>query len=212
MKRHEPLPNRWYGHFCFVATGGAACVDTTVVELMNACPSALKSRIMHMVPIRLTREVVHAHRHKGFTLEGDTMPRGSIPDAFHDLLESTAFASVSTLGRTGEPQVNPVWFLWTGTQIQIGLMPGTQKCVNLVRDQRIEIAIAHPDNPYSYLEVRGHTGPLEPDVDDAVFNAVSTKYTGAPFSLEDEGTARFVATVIVARYTFQDSDGIPTPT
>lgn len=139
------------------------------------------------------------------------MPKGPIPDVFHDLLESTAFAFVSTLGKTGEPQVTPVWFLWTGSRIQIGLTPATQKYVNLVRDQRIAIAIAHPDNPYRYLEVRGHIGPLEPDVDDAVFNAISTKYTGGPFSLEDEGTARFVAAVIVDRYTFQDSDGIPSP-
>ncbi len=138
------------------------------------------------------------------------MPKGPIPETFYDLLESTAFAFVSTLGKTGEPQVNPVWFLWTGSHIQIGLMSGTQKYVNLVCDHRIAIAIAHPDNPYRYLEVRGRIGPIEPDLDDAVFTAISTKYTGGPFSLEEEGTARFVATVEVERYTFQDSDGIPT--
>lgn len=138
------------------------------------------------------------------------MPRGSIPETFHDLLESKAFAFVSTLGKNGEPQVNPIWFLWTGTEIKIGLMSGTQKYVNLVRDKRIAIAITHPDNPYRYLEVRGHVRPIESDTDDAIFNAISTKYTGGPFSLEDEGTARFVATVEVERYTFQDSDGIPT--
>ncbi len=140
------------------------------------------------------------------------MPRGPIPATFHGLLASTAFAFVSTLGKTGEPQVNPVWFLWTGTHIQIGLMAGAQKYVNLVRDRRIAIAIAHPDNPYRYLEVRGHIGPIKPDIDDAVFTAISTKYTGGPFSLEEEGIARFVATVEVERYTFQDSDGIPSPT
>lgn len=139
------------------------------------------------------------------------MPRGQIPEAFHDLLESTAFAFVSTLGKSGQPQVNPVWFIWTGTHIQIGLMAGTQKHVNLDRDSRIAIAIAHPDNPYRYLEVRGRIGPIEADIDDAVFTAISTKYTGGPFSLEEGGTARFVATVEVERYTFQDSDGIPTP-
>ncbi len=139
------------------------------------------------------------------------MPKGPIPETFNHLLESTAFAFVSTLGKTGAPQVNPIWFIWTGTHIQIGLMPGTQKYVNLVRDDRIAIAIAHPDNPYRYLEVRGQVRPLEPDVDDAVFNAISIKYTGGPFSLEAVGTARFVGTVEVDRYTFQDSDGIPSP-
>lgn len=140
------------------------------------------------------------------------MPRGPIPETFHDLLESKAFAFVSTLGKSGEPQVIPVWFLWTGTEIQIGLMSGTQKYVNLIRCRRIAIAIVHPDNPYRYLEVRGHIKPIEPDTDDAIFNAISTKYTGGPFSLEEEGTARFIATVEVERYTFQESVDIPSVT
>jgi PPOX class probable F420-dependent enzyme len=107
--------------------------------------------------------------------------------------------------------VNPVWFFWNGTHIQIGLMARTQKYVNLMRDPRIAIAIAHPDNPYRYLEVRGRIRPIEPDIDDAVFTSISTKYTGGPFSLEEEGTARFVGTIEVEGYTFQDSDGIPSP-
>jgi len=138
------------------------------------------------------------------------MPKGPIPESFHDLLASTAFAFASTLGKSGQPQVNPVWFIWTGTHIQIGLLAGTQKLANLRRDPRIAIAIAHPDNPYRYLEVRGRIGPIEPDIDDAVFTAISTKYTGGPFSLEEEGVERFVATVEVEHHTFQDSDGIPT--
>lgn len=139
------------------------------------------------------------------------MPKGPIPESFHDLLESTAFAFVATLGKGGEPQVSPVWFLWNGAQIQIVLLAGSQRHVNLERDQRIAIAIAHPHHPYRYLEVRGRVDAIEPDADDAVFTAISTKYTGGPFSLEPEGTTRFVATVMVERHTFQDSDGIPSP-
>ncbi len=140
------------------------------------------------------------------------MPKGPIPISFHDLLESNAFAFVSTLGKGGEPQVSPVWFLWDGVRIQIGLLAGSQRHVNLERDQRIAIAIAHPDNPYRYLEVRGRVGAIEPDIDDTVFTAISTKYTGGPFSLESEGTAHYVATVEVERHTVQDSDGIPSTT
>ncbi len=140
------------------------------------------------------------------------MPRGPIPEAFHDLLESKAFAFVSTLGTGGEPHVNPVWFIWSGSHIQISLMPGTQKHLNLTRDPRIAVAITHPANPYRYLEVRGRIRPTEHDTNDAVFNAISTKYTGGVFSLEEARTDRFVATVEVERYTFQDSQGIPSAT
>lgn len=140
------------------------------------------------------------------------MPKGPIPASLHYVLESTAFAFVSPSGESKENQVNPVRFFWTGMRIQIGLMPGMQKQVNRARDQRIAFTIAHPGNPYRYLEVRGHSGPLEYDVDDAIFNAISTKYAGGPMVLKAEGTARIGVTIIVDKYTFQDSDGIPSPT
>ena len=36
----------------------------------------------------------------------------TVPKEFHPLLESTAVAFVSTLGRDGEPQTTPLWFLF----------------------------------------------------------------------------------------------------
>ena len=137
------------------------------------------------------------------------MPKGPIPTEFHDLLESRAFAFVSTLGKSGEPQVNPIWFLWDGSQIRFGVLEGRQKYRNLVRDNRIAIAIANPDNPYRYLEVRGRVVNIAPDEDDAVFNAISLKYTGVPFNPDQEPFARFVATVEVERHTFQQPDDAP---
>jgi PPOX class probable F420-dependent enzyme len=137
------------------------------------------------------------------------MPRGAIPGSFHDLLESRAFAFVSTLGKDGEPQVTPIWFLWDGYRLRFGVLEGRQKYRNLVRDNRIAIAIAHPANPYRYLEVRGRVTELVEDVNDAVFNAVSLKYTGQPFDASRETSARYVATVEVERHTFQDPSDAP---
>ena len=140
------------------------------------------------------------------------MPRGAIPESFHDLLESRAFAFVSTLGKGGEPQVTPIWFLWDGDRLRFGVLEGRQKYRNLERDNRIAIAIAHPANPYRYLEVRGRVTELVEDVNDTVFNAVSLKYTGQPFDASKESLARFVATVEVERHTFQDPSEAPEKT
>ena len=137
------------------------------------------------------------------------MPKGPIPAAFHDLLESTAFAFVSTLGKAGEPQVNPIWFLWDGEHILLSLMEGKQKYLNLERDPRIAIAIAHPSDPYRYLEVRGRVASIALDKDDVVFEAISTKYTGSTFNLEPPDTRRYVATVEVERHTYQEPVSIP---
>jgi len=139
------------------------------------------------------------------------MPRGPIPPEFLGLLDSQAFAFVATLGKTGEPQVSPVWFLWDGEQVNISLAEGQQRFLTLTRDSRIAVAIAHPADPYRYLDIRG-TVTLEPDVDGAVFNAVSRKYTGGEFSLEPPETVRYVARVSVERHTFQPPVNLPPPT
>jgi PPOX class probable F420-dependent enzyme len=136
-------------------------------------------------------------------IQGDsTMPKGPIPPEFHDLLESDAFAFVSTLGKGGEPQVNPVWFIWDGSHILVSLYEKAQKYVNLTRDNRVAVAITHSANPYRYVEVRGRV-VIEPDRDDEVFKTISAKYTGGEYSAEPAGTTRYVGRIEVERYTFQ---------
>ena len=130
------------------------------------------------------------------------MPAGPVPSEFQGLLESRAFAFVSTLGKEGAPQVNPIWFTWDGQNVLISLMEGIQKYVNLQRDNRIAVAIAHPSDPYRYLELRG-TARIEPDAGNEVFTAISTKYTGSAFSLEPPDNVRYVARIEVERYTAQ---------
>ena len=131
------------------------------------------------------------------------MPKGPIPERFHHLLESDGFAYVSTIGKQGEPQTNPIWYWWDGKNILISLYPGSQKFENLKRDPRISVAISHPTDPYRYVEARGRV-TIEPDEGDAVFSRISRKYTGGDYSAEEEGTPRFVARVEVARHTFQE--------
>jgi PPOX class probable F420-dependent enzyme len=136
-------------------------------------------------------------------IQGDnSMPKGPIPSEFHDLLDSGAFAFVSTIDKDGEPQVNPVWYIWDGTHILISLYERAQKYVNLKRNNRVAVAIANPANPYRYVEARGHV-VIEPDRDDEVFEAISAKYTGGEYNAEPPGTKRYVGRIEVERYTFQ---------
>ena len=132
------------------------------------------------------------------------MPAGPVPDSFHDILESRAFAFVATLGPQGEPQVTPIWFLWDGEHILLSLWDNKQKFRNLKRDARIAIAFADIANPYRYIEVRGRIERFEHDPNGAVSASISTKYTGRAGDAEEPGATPFVATVAVERYTFQD--------
>lgn len=45
-----------------------------------------------------------------------------IPTEFHGLLSSRAVAIVGTIGKHGEPQVTPIWFLLTMPTLAIWLL------------------------------------------------------------------------------------------
>src|SRR5579883_2409391 len=77
-----------------------------------------------------------------------------IPEQFADILESSALASMATVGPKGEPQVSTVLFAWNGTQLIFSMHRSRQKHRNLSRDPRIAVNISDPANPYRSLEIR----------------------------------------------------------
>jgi PPOX class probable F420-dependent enzyme len=129
-----------------------------------------------------------------------------IPDDFQPLLASTAVALVSTLGRHGEPQVTPIWFMFDGEYLRFSLVDGRQKLRNLQRDPRVAVLVVDPASPTYYLEVRG-TVELAADPRYELERAVSIKYTGGWTDGETAGTQRYAATVHVERTTSQRGHG-----
>lgn len=126
-----------------------------------------------------------------------------IPAVFHDLLSSKAVAMVGTIGRSGEPQVTPLWFLWDGERVRISLVDGRQKLRNLRRDPRISLVVVDPARPTYYVELRGRIDDLVPDPELALEQAVARKYTGGWSDVEPPGTTRYTTSVIVDRITSQ---------
>jgi PPOX class probable F420-dependent enzyme len=126
-----------------------------------------------------------------------------IPEVFHDLLRSRAVAFVSTIGKSGAPQITPLWFLWDGERVRISLVEGRQKLRNLRRDPRIAVAIADPARPTYYLELRGTVSELVPDPALELERAIAEKYTGGWADVEPPGTVRYATSVIVERTTSQ---------
>lgn len=119
-----------------------------------------------------------------------------------DLLESTALASVATVGPNGEPQVNPVWFGWDGENIRFSQTTNRQKFKNLHRDSRVAVSIVDPTNPYRYLEVRGEVVAFEPDPDLDFINAMAKKYMGVDkYPWHNPGDERVVVVVKPLRTT-----------
>lgn len=119
-----------------------------------------------------------------------------IPDSHKDLLESTALANVATVGSSGAPQVNPVWFGWDGAQLSFSQTKARQKYRNLNKDNRIALSIVDPINPYRYIEIRGKVVEFVEDPDKAFIDSMAKKYMGVDkYPWNQPGDERVVVVV-----------------
>jgi PPOX class probable F420-dependent enzyme len=126
----------------------------------------------------------------------------TIPEKYLDLLESTALASVATIGPNGAPQVNPVWFGWDGTHLRFSQTKVRQKFQNVQREPRIAVSIVDPANPFRYLEIRGHVVAIEEDPDLAFINSMAKKYMGQDtYPWHQPGDERVVIVIAPDRTT-----------
>jgi PPOX class probable F420-dependent enzyme len=103
----------------------------------------------------------------------------TIPENFRDLFTKRAFGNLATLMPDGRPQVTPVWCDFDGTHVLVNTAKGRQKDRNMRRDARVAIALADPDNPYRYLEVRGRIAEItEGQRADEHIDRMAKKYLG----------------------------------
>ena len=80
-----------------------------------------------------------------------------IPERYLDLLQQKkAFASLATTMSDGSPQVTPVWFDYKDGIVRVNTAKGRVKARNLKEGAAVALAIIDPDNPYRYIQLRGH--------------------------------------------------------
>jgi PPOX class probable F420-dependent enzyme len=102
----------------------------------------------------------------------------TIPDSHADLFAKKAFGSLATLNADGTPQVTPIWVDVEGGFILFNSARGRRKDKNVRRDPRVAIAIADPENPYRYLEIRGRVVDITEQGADEHINRLAKKYLG----------------------------------
>jgi len=101
-----------------------------------------------------------------------------IPDKYADLFEKRAFANLATLMPDGSPQVTPVWVDRDGEMIRVNTAKGRVKDRNMRRDPRVSLAIADPENPYRYLQIRGRVIEMTEEGADDHIDRLAMKYMG----------------------------------
>jgi len=113
-----------------------------------------------------------------------------IPAGLADLFAKKTFAHLATLMPDGRPQVTPVWCEYDGRHVLINTAAGRQKDKNLVRDGRVALSLTDPDNPYRYLEVRGHVVERTFEGADAHIDHLAQKYLGTAYPYRQAGETR----------------------
>ncbi|MGH8294492.1 MAG: PPOX class F420-dependent oxidoreductase [Steroidobacteraceae bacterium] len=132
------------------------------------------------------------------------MGQNSIPESHLDLFRKKAFAHLATLMPNGSPQVTPVWVDFDGRHVLINTAEGRQKDKNLQRDGRVALSVTDPENPYRYLEVRGHIAQRTREGADEHIDAMARKYLGQEkYPYRQPGEVRVLYKVTADRCTYQ---------
>lgn len=100
----------------------------------------------------------------------------AILSKYKDLFDKQIFAGLVTLMPDGSPQVTPVWIDYDGEYFLFNTAVGRQKDKNLQKDGRVALVLVDPDNPYRYLEVRGHVAERTQKGADDHINKLAKKY------------------------------------
>jgi PPOX class probable F420-dependent enzyme len=125
-----------------------------------------------------------------------------IPASHKDLLEKQAFGNLGTLMPDGSPQVTPVWVDFDGKNIIVNSAKGRQKDKNLRRDGRVSVAIQDPQNPYRYLEIRGHVAEITEKDADAQIDKMAKKYLGKDkYPFRQPGEVRVMYKIVPEHFT-----------
>jgi PPOX class probable F420-dependent enzyme len=110
----------------------------------------------------------------------------AIPENFLDLLTSKkAFANLATTMADGSPQVTPVWFDYHDGIVRVNTAKGRVKSRTMHPGAKVALAILDPDNPYRYIQIRGHVSGVSEQGADAHIDSLAKKYLGKdkyPFS------------------------------
>ncbi len=124
----------------------------------------------------------------------------AIPDQYKDLLQKKAFAHLGTLMKDGSPQVTPIWFGYDGTNILINSAKGRLKDKNMRKRPQVALAIADPENPYRYMQIRGKVVEVTENGADAHIDSLAKKYLDQDkYPFRQPGEVRVIYKVEVER-------------
>jgi PPOX class probable F420-dependent enzyme len=102
----------------------------------------------------------------------------SIPDELKTVLDSKAFAHLTTLDPDGMPQASAMWIMRDGDHIVFNTAAGRRKHRNMVNDPRVAVSI-NEDDDYNNWSIQGRVVEMRESDGVDVIDALARKYTDA---------------------------------
>jgi PPOX class probable F420-dependent enzyme len=130
-----------------------------------------------------------------------------IPERARELLKGLRIGYISTMRPDGHMSVVPVGVVREGDVLKISTLSDRQKVRNLEQDSRITVCVPDPENPRSYVEIRG-AAELADDVDRAYIDSFARQYMGVDtYPYDPPGATRTTITVRAERVSMPKVHG-----
>ncbi|NNG36118.1 PPOX class F420-dependent oxidoreductase [Nakamurella aerolata] len=104
-----------------------------------------------------------------------------LTDKQRQLLAQPIYAALGTVRPDNTPQVNPMWFGYDGEFLLFTHITSRAKYRNLHKNPAMSLMLVDPENPFSYLELRGKLTEVVPDPTGAYYVELQNRY-GNPSS------------------------------
>jgi len=113
-----------------------------------------------------------------------------------ELLKAPNFCNVSTFRRDGTIHGVPVWVDVQDGRPTLNSAEGRAWPRNLERDPRVTLTVPNWENPYEYVEIRGHVAERTHEGADEHIDALAKKYLGQDeYPLRQPGEQRVIIRV-----------------
>ena len=108
---------------------------------------------------------------------------------YETILNKKGFAHLATIMADSTPQTTPVWFDVENGYIRINTAIDRLKDRNMRERSNVALSIQDPDNPYSYVAIRGEVEERTTEGADDHIDLLAKKYLGTdkyPYRTNEE--------------------------
>jgi PPOX class probable F420-dependent enzyme len=104
-----------------------------------------------------------------------------LTDELLTLLRRPSICHLATVMADGSPQVTQTWVDTDGEHVLVNSVQSHVKTRNIERDPRVAVAVADPEAPSRYFQVRGRVLEITTDGAAEHIEALARKYLGTPY-------------------------------